>query len=180
VFDVSRWIGWLDPERDDGLVAQLWNVLGPISRKVTGRAAWSGSYFPLTLLRAPQYPLETILERHGPDLIQLLFLDHSDWPLKAERVAEELARDYCAREGGMTLLARHSGLDLHDREEVAEEAAPAGQPPRSADTDLQHLCNIPHFRPWMSCQVRLHSLIVARTLSPVTRRRSCLSRIYMA
>jgi hypothetical protein len=47
-------------------------------------------------------------------------------------VNEELARDYCARRGGMTLLARRSGLDLRDAEDVVENASPPGLPPRSA------------------------------------------------
>ena len=126
--DAARWIAWLDPEADDRLAARLWRVLGPINLELTGKAKWSGLYFPLTLLRVTQHPLKAIVERHGPELIHLLFLDHSLQPLKPEVVAEELARDYCAREGGMTLLARRSGLDLHGR----EEAPSAGLPPRSA------------------------------------------------
>jgi hypothetical protein len=131
-FDAARWIGWLDPEADDGMVVRLWRVLGPVNHEITGKSTWTGLYFPLTLLRVPQHPLETIVEHHGPDIVRLLFLDHSDRPLKPELVNEELARDYCARQGGMTLLARRSGLDLHDREEAAEDSKATGLPPRSA------------------------------------------------
>jgi hypothetical protein len=131
-FDATRWIGWLDPEADDGMVVRLWRVLSPVNHEITGKTTWSGLYFPLTLLRVPRHPLETIVERHGPDIVRLLFLDHSDRPLKPELVSEELARDYCARQGGMTLLARRSGLDLHDREETAEDSQATGLPPRSA------------------------------------------------
>jgi len=127
-FDAARWIAWLDPEAEDGMIARLWRVLSPINLELTGKPTWSGLYFPLTLLRVAQHPLKAIVERHGPELIHLLFLDHSRRPLKPEVVAEELARDYCAREGGMTLLARRSGLDLHGREDTPS----AGLPPKSA------------------------------------------------
>jgi hypothetical protein len=131
-FDAARWIGWLDPEAEDGLVARLWRMLGSVNREITGKSAWSGLYFPLSLLRVPQHPLETIVKHHGPDIVRLLFLDRSDRPLKPELVSEELARDYCARQGGMTLLARRSGLDLHDRKDVDEDSHSASLPPRSA------------------------------------------------
>jgi hypothetical protein len=36
-------------------------------------------------------------------------------------VKEELARDYCVRESGMTLLARRSRLDLRGREDAVED-----------------------------------------------------------
>ena len=132
-FDTVRWIGWLDPENDDGLVARLWHVLGPVNQQVADKPAWSGLYFPLTLLRAQEVPLDTLVERHGTDLIHLLFLDHSSRPFKPGLVAEELGRDYCSREGGMTLLARRSGLDVHGREDAGEERTSAtALPPRSA------------------------------------------------
>ena len=131
-FDAARWIGWLDAEAEDGLIARLWRVLGAVNKEITGKPAWSGLFFPITLLRAPQHPLEDLVERHGTDLVHLLFLDRSQRTFKPELVAEELGRDYCAREGGMTLLARRSGLDVHGREDLAEETPPAGLPPRSA------------------------------------------------
>ena len=131
-FDATRWIEWLDAEAEDGLVARLWRVLGPINHEMTGKRTWSGLYFPLTILRAPHHALDTVIERHGPDIVRLLFLDRSDRPFKPELVSEELARDYCARQGGMTLLARRSGLDLHDRDETVWESPGNGLPPRSA------------------------------------------------
>jgi hypothetical protein len=133
-FDASRWTTWLDTEVEHGLIARLWRVLRPVNMEITGNAAWSGLYFPLTLLRAPQLPLESVVERHRMDLIHLLFLDRSQRAFKPERVTNEFERDYCAREGGVTLLSRRSGLDLHGREDLAEtgSSAPANLPPRSA------------------------------------------------
>jgi hypothetical protein len=132
-FDAARWIAWLDPEEEDGLIARLWRVLGVVNHEITGKPTWSGLYLPLTLLRLRQQPLAAFIDRHGPDLVRLLFLDHSHRALKPSVVAEELARDYCARQGGMTLLARRSGIDLRDaEEESAAEASPAGLPPKSA------------------------------------------------
>jgi hypothetical protein len=132
-FDASRWIAWLDPEADDGLVARVWRVLGAANQAIAGKTTWSGLYLPLTLLRVPQQPLASFVERHGADLVRLLFLDRSHRSLKPEVVSAELARDYCARQGGMTLLSRRSGIDLRDAEEESTaETSPVGLPPKSA------------------------------------------------
>jgi hypothetical protein len=132
-FDAARWINWLDPEVEDGLIARLWRVLGKVNHEITGKTSWSGLYFPLTLLRIPHQPLATLIKDHGSDIVHLLFLDHSHRALKPEVVTEELTRDYCARQGGMTLLARRSGIDLRDAEEDhSEDASPVGLPPKSA------------------------------------------------
>jgi len=132
-FDASRWINWLDPEGEDGLVTRLWRILGSINHQITGKSTWSGLYFPLILLRVPLQPLTTFIEQHGPDIVRLLFLDHSHKPLKPEVVAEELSRDYCARQGGMTLLARRSGIDLRETaEDVTEDTPSNNLPPKSA------------------------------------------------
>jgi hypothetical protein len=132
-FDAARWVDWLDPEDDDALVASLWRILGPINQEIAGTSTWSGLYFPLTLLRTLHHPLHAIVERYGPDLIHLLYLDRVRRSLKPSLVSEELARDYCTREGGMTLLGRRSGLDLHGREDLAEDRnASAVLPPHSA------------------------------------------------
>jgi len=131
-FDAARFIEWLDAEAEDGLISRLWSAIGPVNEEITGRPVWSGSYFPLTLLRSPRQPLETIVERHGSDLVSLLFLDHSRKAFKPELVVEELGRDYCARAGGMTLLSRRSGLDVHGSEDLDQEAPSADLPPKSA------------------------------------------------
>lgn len=132
-FDASRWIAWLDTEVEDGLIARLWGVLGAVNHEITGKTTWSGLYLPLTLLHVMREPLATLVERHGSDIVRLLFLDHSHRALKSEVVAEELVRDYCARQGGMTLLARRSGLDVRDAEEdITENASSTSLPPKSA------------------------------------------------
>jgi len=132
-FDASRWIAWLDPEAEDGLVSRLWRVLGDINHAIAGKNTWSGLYLPLTLLRVRQVSLASLVEHHGSDIVRLLFLDRSHRALKPGVVNAELARDYCARQGGMTLLARRSGIDLRDAEEEhAEDASPVGLPPKSA------------------------------------------------
>jgi hypothetical protein len=131
-FDVTRWIAWLDPDAEDGLIAHLWQTLGPINREITGSVTWSGLYFPVALLRAPHHPLDAIVSRHGTDLVRLLFLDHSPWRLRAEVVQEELAGNYCAREGGMTLLARRCAVDVHAHERLIDEKSVPGLPPRAA------------------------------------------------
>jgi len=132
-FDATRWIALLDPDADDGPIARLWRVLGEVNREITGKATWSGLYVPLTLIRVVQQTTASFVEQHGADLVRLLLLDRSHRALKPEFVAQELARDYCVRQGGMTLLARRSGIDLRDGEEdTAAVHSSAGQPPQSA------------------------------------------------
>jgi len=132
-FDATRWIAWLDPEAEDGLIAQLWRVLGVVNHEITGKSTWSGLYVPLTLIRLGQQTPASFVEQHAADLVRLLLRDDSHQALKPEVVAQELARDYCVRQGGMTLLARRSGIDLRDGEEdSAADPSSAGQPPKSA------------------------------------------------
>lgn len=131
-FDPSHWIGWLDPDEQDGLVARLWQVLGTVNQAIAGRPTWSGLYFPLTLIRLPQQALADFVDQNGPELVRLLFLDHSNRALKPKVVSAELERDYCARQGGMTLLSRRSGLDLRDAGDDSGEAVGVAIPRRSA------------------------------------------------
>jgi len=132
-FDASRWIDWLDDGTEDGLLSRLWRILGDLNSAITGGSTGWGFYLPLTLLRHPEQPLAPLVKRYGSEIVRLLFLDRSRRTLKSEVVAEELARDYCARQGGMTLLGRRSGFDLRDDEEDdAEVSSPLTVPPRSA------------------------------------------------
>ena len=131
-FDAARWLAWLDPDTEDGLIAGLWRVLAPISQALTGESSWSGTYFPMTCYACRSIHSGRVIERHAPHLVRLLFLNHAQWTFKPEVVRAELERDYCAREGGMTLLSRRSGLDLHARESLATEEAALGLPPRTA------------------------------------------------
>jgi len=131
-FSASRWIDWLNPESDNSVVAQLWRALAPIHEAIAVRPTLSGNFFPVIMLRLPQHPIKAIVEQHGHDIVRLLFLHDARWTLKRKLVLEELERDYCAREGGMTLLARRSGLDLHARESLVDEEDFANLPPRTA------------------------------------------------
>jgi hypothetical protein len=132
MLDAARWIAWLDQDADDGLPAQLWKILAPINRRIAGSDTWSGLYFPTTLIRASQYPFDTIIDSHGSDIIRLLFLDHSPWILRADVVREELEGNYCMREGGLTLLGRRSAVDVYARERGSDDKSLPSLPPRAA------------------------------------------------
>ena len=109
-------------------------MLGGINRAITGKDRWSGLYLPLVLPRLVRQTLDAFVDAHASDLARLLFLDCSHRPLKPAVVAEELARDYCARQGGMTLLSRRSGLDLRDADttnDLGDTLAHPGLPPKS-------------------------------------------------
>lgn len=129
-FDATRWIEWLNPESESSISARLWAVLQPLDRALGGSGDYA-IFFPLCTLRAPDTPLDELVDAPGIDLVRLLYLDRSTRRLKPEVIAEKLERGYCAREGGLTQLARRRGLDLHGAEDVYEEIS-SDRPPKSA------------------------------------------------
>lgn len=111
------------------------------------------SHFPLSILRASDTPLTPIVEEYAEDIVRLLFLDHSQRRLKPALIAEEIARDYCGREGGLTLLSRRSGLDLHGSEDIPDEQETPTLPPKSA---LPFLLTVEQLCIERSVLIRLH------------------------
>jgi hypothetical protein len=130
-FDPLTWIGWLDIDAPDSLAARIWALLAPQVAEVSGAADF-GQYLPVAALRLPEADLEPLLEGEAQALVRLLWRDRQDRALKPSVVADELARDTCARVGGLSLIGRRAALDLHDRlDETAAEAASLGLAPRS-------------------------------------------------
>ena len=131
-FDAERWIAWLDVEASDGLPARIWDALEPLNR-VLGASTPGRQYLPCSVVRLSDRPLAALTEEHAADIVRLLWRDRSNRRLKEEVVVAELARDYCAREGGITLLGRRGAVDIHGIEdESAEVAVRTGLPPKSA------------------------------------------------
>lgn len=114
-----QWIKWLDPDAKHGLPALIWHALAPVNEAVSGKLTYR-DFFPLTIIRAQQASLEAILDKHGEDVVRLLLRSRSKQRFRSEIVAKELAQNYCAQEGGLTLISRRSGLDLHGEENVEE------------------------------------------------------------
>jgi len=130
-FDAQRWIGWLDPDVADTPAAQIWQQLAVLNQAISGRAGYS-AYLPLSVIRLPDTLLDGWLAAHAEQAVALLWRDRLGRALKPEVVEGELARDSCARVGGITLIGRRSALDLHDRrDDSAAEAAALQLPPRS-------------------------------------------------
>lgn len=117
--DALRWIGWLDPDVEDGMPALLWRALASINGAISGNTDYRG-FFPLSIIRTQQAPLAAVVERHGEDIVRLLLRSRSRQRLRHEVVHKELTQNYCVQEGGLTLISRRSGLDLHGREDIGE------------------------------------------------------------
>lgn len=115
--DALRWIGWLDPDADDGLPELLWRALASINGAISESTTYRG-FFPLSIIRTQQAPLETVLERHGEGIVRLLLRSRSTQRLRREIVNRELAQNYCVQESGLTLISRRSGLDLHAQQQI--------------------------------------------------------------
>jgi hypothetical protein len=130
-FDAQRWTDWLDPDAHDSPAALVWRQLAPLNQAISGRADFS-AYLPLSVIRLPGAVLDGWLTEHAEQVIALLWRDRLSRALKPEVVEGELARDTCARVGGITLIGRRSALDLHDsRDDSVAQAQALDLPPRS-------------------------------------------------
>lgn len=130
-FDPQAWIGWLDIDQTDSLAAHIWARLAPQVAQIAGAAGF-GHYLPVCVLRLPDTDLDPLLDAEALALVRLLWRDRQERALKPSVIAAELARDTCARVGGLSLIGRRSALDLHDRhDETAAQAAALGIAPRS-------------------------------------------------
>jgi hypothetical protein len=117
--DALQWIEWLDPDAENGLPALLWSALGSINGAISGNSTYRG-FFPLTILRTRHALLETIVEKHDEDIVRLLLRSRSRQSFRPEIVRRELAQNYCVQQGGLTLISRRSGLDLHGSEDLSD------------------------------------------------------------
>lgn len=114
-----QWIEWLDPDVENGLPTLIWRALESVNATISGKPTYRG-FFPLTIIRT-QAPLNDILDKHGEDVVRLLLRSRSKQRFRSEVVSKELAQNYCAQEGGLTLLSRRGGVDLHGRENVEDK-----------------------------------------------------------
>jgi len=122
-FDVQVWIDRLRFEREESLAARAWRALGPVAGELGASVDAPELYLPVSVLRAPNDDLDTIIENYGKDLVRLLNLDGSTTEFKRSYVAQQLGQDFCLREGGLSLLSRRSALDLHARGDDAGRAS---------------------------------------------------------
>jgi hypothetical protein len=132
-FNPARWVEWLDINQEDSIAARIWHRLSTVNQRIAGLSGY-GAYFPFSVIRLPDIELADCLGDHAEQVVSLLWRDRLTRPLKPEVVIDELARDTCARVGGMTLIGRRSALDLHDRHDVSAtlEAEALELVPRSA------------------------------------------------
>jgi hypothetical protein len=114
-FDADGWIARLRPDTDDGVAAQVWRALLPLVGQLGAATDAPELYLPLSILRVPDQDLETVLGKHGEDLVRLLNLDVSGTHFKRSWVEQQLAQDFCLRAGGLSLISRRGALDLHAR-----------------------------------------------------------------
>lgn len=117
--DVARWIGWLDMESVDSLARMIWDRLAPAS---SAAADAPEMFLSMAVLRIPGRTLPELLDVHAHDLIKLLHRDTSDEPFKSDFVSDELAKDFCRREQGLSLVARNGAIDVHALAEVTAES----------------------------------------------------------
>lgn len=132
--DPARFVSWLRPDQDTSPVAVLREHIADITRELLS-AQGPDEGFPFTALRLPgeAAPVETVVADHAEDLVRILYLDKSRLAFKRTVVDEELARDFCLRDGGISLLATRGALDLRVGESLgADPASGTILAPRSA------------------------------------------------
>ena len=131
-FNAERWTAWLDDQKSNSLPMQVWQALQPLNLALGGESAYR-QYLPCSVVRLPTQLLAALTARQSADIVRLLWCDRSARRLKPDVVDAELARDFCARGGGITLLGRRAALDIHGCEDESALAdVESGLPPRSA------------------------------------------------
>jgi len=110
--DAEVFIAWLSSDVEGSPVAKLQQALSEIDRRLSAQSHLEES-FPFTILRTNQLgvELDAVLESQGTDLVRTLYLDRSHLPFKPKLAAEELERDFCLRERGISLLSQRGALD---------------------------------------------------------------------
>ncbi len=115
--DAERFVAWLRSDTTTSAAGVVKQCLASVSRQIS---TWGGieDCFPFTILRHPgdEPTLDTIAAENGGDLVRILYLDWSRLAFKKAVIAEELARDFCLREGGISLLSPRGALDLRTGE----------------------------------------------------------------
>jgi hypothetical protein len=112
---VQDWIDRLNLTSEASLAARIWRVLktAPGEKDDPGGLEMPEIYLPFSILRVRGHDLPAVLARTGTDLVRLLHLDGSKEAFKPSFVAHELARDFCLRDAGLSMLSPRSALDLH-------------------------------------------------------------------
>jgi hypothetical protein len=130
--DAGRQIARLQADGEGSPAALLRERIGAIDRRISSLPELEDG-FPFTILRSParEPGLDAILARQGAELVRLLYLDRFPLAFKAQVVESELRRDFCLREGGISLLSQRSALDLRTGEALPV-AGGLTLPPRSA------------------------------------------------
>jgi hypothetical protein len=132
--DAARLVSWLRSDEPASPAAVLRERVTELSRHVLSSTGVEEG-FPFTILRHPEAEasLAVLLRDGAEDVVRLLYLDRSSLAFKQRVVDEELARDFCLRAGGISLISGRSALDLRVGEGMAPD--PAGGTalaPRSA------------------------------------------------
>jgi len=120
--DAVRFVEWLRSDVTASPAALLQERIASLDADESG-ANGVDDGFPFTILRhPPDVPsIDAIATQHGGELVQLLYLDRSRLAFKPGVIDEELARDFCLREGGISLLGARSALDLRTGEAMVAD-----------------------------------------------------------
>ena len=132
--DAARLVSWLRPDHETGPAAVLRERIAEVTRRVLS-ASGPDESFSFTILRQPGDggSVDAVVAEQAEDLVRVLYLDRSRLTLKRRVVDEELARDFCLREGGISLLSVRGALDLRVGEGLgADPTSATVLAPRSA------------------------------------------------
>jgi hypothetical protein len=132
--DARRFVSWLRSDQDAGPAAVLRERIASATRYFRSDLG-ADEAFAFAILRRPddEPPFDALVAEHADDLIRLLYLDQSDIAFKRRTTEEELDRDFCLRENGISLLSARAALDLRIGEGlVTDPAGGTALAPRSA------------------------------------------------
>jgi hypothetical protein len=109
--DAARFVEWLRSDVAASPAALLRERIAAL-RHTDSETSDIEEGFPFTILRRPagEPSIDAIATSQAGELVRLLYLDRSSLAFKSGVIAEELARDFCLREGGISLIAARSAI----------------------------------------------------------------------
>jgi hypothetical protein len=103
-FDSRKWIGWLKKDSKYGIINSIQNAV-PYLKHSTHLYTFIG-------ILGKDQKLEDFINRHGREIINLIYLDFSVIPFKSNFVEDELNKNFCLREGGASYISNSLALNV--------------------------------------------------------------------
>jgi len=103
-FDANRWVRWLKKDSKDYIVNVIQAALPYLQH--------STHIFTFIGVLGKDLKVEEFANKHGMDIINLIYLDSSAIPFKKSFIEDELNKNFCLREGGASYVSNSLALNI--------------------------------------------------------------------